>query len=592
MTVPASLERRLPLLITALLGAAVAVALGGAYREVRRTALTAAEQRLDGIARQLADLIAAGTAQRLRELRTAAAAPGLRAALQRSGAAAPAADAVRPLLARDSLIAGFELWRADGTLAAVVGRPVRAPPPDDAAALRAAALGPDSAALGPLRLAGDTLLLDMAAPVADGPRLLGYLVERRRAASTPAAVRQIAALIGGEVAIFVGNARGDLWTDFVGPAPPPPLRADTAGHPVQYVRPRGGPQLAAGIRVRGTPWSVVAEFPRERVLAPARHFLAQAAVAGLGLLLAGAVGAWAVSRSITSPLARLTAAAGEVAAGREARVDIARRDELGALAAAFNAMAQEVAAARSGLEQTVAARTADLRAAYAELESFSYSVSHDLRAPLRAIAGYAQILEDDHAPALGPEGRDLVGAVRRAAARMGQLIDDLLAFARLGRQALAPVPLDLAAMARDVADELCRHQPDRTITVAIGALPPARGDRALVEQVLANLLGNAVKFTRGRPEARIEVGARRDGGETVYYVRDNGVGFDPRYADKLFGVFQRLHRPDEFEGTGVGLALVQRIVHRHGGRVWAEGRPDAGATFYFTLMPEAAAPGR
>src|SRR5581483_4629625 len=218
MTVPASLERRLPLLITALLGAAVAVALGGAYREVRRTALTAAEQRLDGIARQLADLIAAGTAQ------------GLRAALQRSGAAAAAraADAVRPLLARDSLIAGFELWRADGTLAAVVGRPVRAPPPDDAAALRAAALGPDSAALGPLRLAGDTLLLDMAAPVADGPRLLGYLVERRRAASTPAAVRQIAALIGGEVAIFVGNARGDLWTDFVGPAPPPPLRADTA----------------------------------------------------------------------------------------------------------------------------------------------------------------------------------------------------------------------------------------------------------------------------------------------------------------------------------------------------------------------------
>src|SRR5579884_3143775 len=481
MTVPASLERRLPLLITALLGAAVAVALGGAYREVRRTALTAAEQRLDGIARQLADLIAAGTAQRLRELRTAAAAPGLRAALQRSGAAAAAraADAVRPLLARDSLIAGFELWRADGTLAAVVGRPVRAPPPDDAAALRAAALGPDSAALGPLRLAGDTLLLDMAAPVADGPRLLGYLVERRRAASTPAAVRQIAALIGGEVAIFVGNARGDLWTDFVGPAPPPPLRADTAGHPVQYVRPRGGPQLAAGIRVRGTPWSVVAEFPRERVLAPARHFLAQAAVAGLGLLLAGAVGAWAVSRSITSPLARLTAAAGEVAAGREARVDIARRDELGALAAAFNAMAQEVAAARSGIEQTVAARTADLRAAYAELESFSYSVSHDLRAPLRATA------------------------------RMGQLIDDLLAFARLGRQALAPVPLDLAAMARDVADELCRHQPDRTITVAIGALPPARGDRALVEQVLANLLGNAVKFTRGRPEARIEVGARR-----------------------------------------------------------------------------------
>lgn len=166
---------------------------------------------------------------------------------------------------------------------------------------------------------------------------------------------------------------------------------------------------------------------------------------------------------------------------------------------------------------------------------------------------------------------------------MGQLIDDLLAFSRLGRQEIDTSRVDMRELARTVADDVRRAEGDRPLEITVDALPPARGDRALLRQAVGNLIQNAAKFTRDRTPARIEVGSRPDGGQTVYFVKDNGAGFDERYAGKLFGVFQRLHRAEEFEGTGVGLAIVQRIVQRHGGRVWAEGKLDQGATFYFTL---------
>ena len=224
-----------------------------------------------------------------------------------------------------------------------------------------------------------------------------------------------------------------------------------------------------------------------------------------------------------------------------------------------------------------------LRETNAELESFSYSVSHDLRAPLRAIHGFARILLEDHGPQLEAEAQRLLGVIDENTRRMGQLIDDLLAFSRLGRKELETAPVNMTDLVEGIADGLRRGEGDRAIDVAIAALPPAHGDRDLLRQALTNLLQNALKFTRRRPAARIDIGTRADGGETVYFVKDNGAGFDERYAGKLFGVFQRLHRVDEFEGTGVGLAIVQRIIHRHGGRVWAEGKVDEGATFYFTL---------
>ena len=224
----------------------------------------------------------------------------------------------------------------------------------------------------------------------------------------------------------------------------------------------------------------------------------------------------------------------------------------------------------------------DLTRAHAELEAFSYSVSHDLRAPLRAMNGYAQALIEDHGPSLNAEGQRMLHVVRDSATRMGELIDGLLAFSRLGRQALKRTPLDITSIVQGVVEELRIAERGRAPEVVIGPLPDTTGDATLVRQVFANLLGNAFKFSAQREAARVEVGAGEDQGEAVYFVRDNGAGFDMRYADKLFAVFARLHGA-EFAGTGIGLALVHRIIQRHGGRIWANSVPNAGATFSFTL---------
>ncbi len=227
-----------------------------------------------------------------------------------------------------------------------------------------------------------------------------------------------------------------------------------------------------------------------------------------------------------------------------------------------------------------------LAASNKELESFSYSVSHDLRAPLRAIDGFSQILQEDYAGKLDQEGDRIIGVIRDNTQKMGRLIDDLLAFSRLGRKEMSRDPVDMTQIVQGVCEELRDAHPDRGIEFTVGELSPSEGDAALLRQVWVNLLSNAVKYTRGREPARIEVGSYRNGDETVYFVRDNGAGFDMRYVQKLFGVFQRLHSAEQFDGTGVGLAIVHRVVSRHGGRVWAEGWVEEGASFYFSLPGE------
>lgn len=218
-----------------------------------------------------------------------------------------------------------------------------------------------------------------------------------------------------------------------------------------------------------------------------------------------------------------------------------------------------------------------------ELEAFSYSVSHDLRAPLRSIDGFSRILLKQHAASLGEEARDFLQSVRDNAIQMGRLVDDLLAFSRLGRKPLKKREVDVAELVEQAMRDSGKQAEDRKVVTTIGETPSVMGDPSLLKQVFVNLIDNAFKYTRTRDEARIEVGSENVNGETVFFVRDNGAGFDMRYADKLFGVFQRLHRAEDFEGTGVGLAIVQRIIHRHGGRIWAEAAVDRGATFHFTL---------
>lgn len=243
----------------------------------------------------------------------------------------------------------------------------------------------------------------------------------------------------------------------------------------------------------------------------------------------------------------------------------------------------EIKLLNADLEARVQRRTAELEAANKELEAFSYSVSHDLRAPLRAINGFAGILLEDFSQQLPPEGRHYLERVRQGGLRMGQLIDDLLTFARLGRQPLNRQPVNTARLVTEVLADLNLPASGRPIEARLYDLPECQGDPALLKQVWINLLSNGVKYTRGRNPALVEIGCEQRPGECVYFVRDNGVGFDMQYAGKLFRVFQRLHRADEFEGTGVGLAIVQRVVHRHGGRVWADAEPGRGATFYFTV---------
>jgi len=238
--------------------------------------------------------------------------------------------------------------------------------------------------------------------------------------------------------------------------------------------------------------------------------------------------------------------------------------------------------ARAELERRVAERTAQLEAANKELESFSYSVSHDLRSPLRAIDGFSRILQEDYGDRLDDEARRLLGVVRDNSRRMGELIDDLLEFSRLGRKALSTTTIDMNRLVERAVSELSPPG-EKLPEVKVGALPPARGDPTLIKQAWVNLVGNAVKFSGKRELPVVEVSGYENGAEVVYCVRDNGAGFDMRYYDKLFGVFQRLHAQDEYPGTGVGLAIVQRVVARHGGRVWAEGREGEGAAFYFSL---------
>lgn len=335
----------------------------------------------------------------------------------------------------------------------------------------------------------------------------------------------------------------------------------------------------------------------------------------LALLVGGAVSLWLQSL-ITRPILSIAGIAREVVAKRDysQRADKLTNDEVGALVDSFNNMLDEIQQRtreleesnrelarqseerqRAGdeirrlneqLEQRVTERTAQLQVINQELESFCYSVSHDLRGPLRAIDGFSEALTEELPEDLNDDASRYLGRIRAATQRMGQLIEDLLNLSRVSRQDFEPQPVDLSVIAEEVVAALRTQEQDRQVNISIWPGMDTEGDPRLLRVALENLIGNAWKFTSKTENPSIEIGTLRDGERTVFFVRDNGAGFDMAYADKLFGAFQRLHSEGEFPGTGIGLATVQRVVNRHGGRVWVDAAPGEGARFYFTLNAE------
>ena len=593
-----SLRFRLPLIICALIAVSLVAFLSVSFQQVQRALLQAGEARAQAASDQLASLLAQSSQQRLTEVRRIARDGAVRAYLDQPAETALAG--ARPRLAALTATAqpAVELWTAAGERLLVVP-PAKAEPRTPALP---AIARPTAEGVGRFEASDQSVYWDVVAEVPGGPAETpapgtpprGFVVSRRllTGAGTSDA---IARLVGAGAGIKVGNQSGGVWSDLsklvAGPA--------TGVRPGVFAYDRaadGQPYMGSATAIRGTPWMVLVEFPRATVVAPARVYLLRMLVVAGVLVLASAIAAYALSARITTPLHQLTHAAESIAEGNfDERIETGRRDEIGRLAGAFRAMATEVSAARHQLEERVEQRTKDIAALNSqletrvdelkgltgELEAFSYSVSHDLRAPLRHMGGFAALLEKSSI--LDPQGQRYARTISEASARMGRLIDDLLAFSRMGRAEMLRTQVHLGALVEDVREEVNGHREAGAIQWTIHPLPIVEADPAMMRQVLVNLLSNAVKYSAPRSPAIIEVGTMDAPGEVVLFVRDNGVGFDMQYAGTLFGVFQRLHSPEAFEGTGIGLASVRRIVHRHGGRTWAESALDKGATFFVAL---------
>ncbi|MEX1183462.1 MAG: ATP-binding protein [Gemmatimonadota bacterium] len=575
-----SIEWKLPAAFVALLAL-----LGGshmivAYRGFEQSATAAVRERLNGSASQLALLVSNSNQQRSTALGRLFESPQFAPVME--GTADP--DSVLESIAQASPASSSSFVILDDGLNEIAssGAPTWPAAMDELRAVAATALEL-SGQLQVSRLIeeheGAHFWSALAARRADGTRIV--LAQLRRIGEGEARSSDAVESLIGATTVLVANANGSgSWVRLDGTLTPAPDAPDWTADTESYRR-AGTGYLAKIVAVPGTPWLIVTETPvsaaRERTVA----FVRMTLPVGILVLLVGAGGAWLMARVYTRPMRAFASAAADFGRGDFGRrLDVQRRDELGLMAAAFNGMAAEVEHGYADMEERVRQRTAELEAVNHELQAFSYSVSHDLRSPLRSIDGFSQALLEDYGPSLDATARDYLKRVRGGAQRMGLLIDDLLQLARVTRQPITRNPVDLSELAAEILAELRKSEPDRAVATRIEPGLAAVGDPGLLGVALHNLLDNAWKFTSRTADPSIEFG-RTEGG--AFFVRDNGAGFSMEYADQLFTPFQRLHSMQEFSGTGVGLATVQRIMARHGGRVWAQAAVGIGATFFFTV---------
>jgi len=583
-----SISVKLPLLIGGLVVAVTGIYSWAAYQRMRTSSRAAATARLRTVAEQYARALKTQRDQFVAAARTVAASPALRVYVARPSAAARASAeaALRPGGLQAEQVVGVELWSADRVRLLTVGDPDRWTSSAAAGAFVQELAGTDSGAVGRFGAVGDTIVYPVGAPVRAAGGTTGYVVWWRRVVASPQSREQVSRLIGSDGHLFVGNAANDVWTDLSLRVAAPPVDVTHAADTLRYERHGVGVVLAAARGAPQTPWLVLVEFPRDAVSAPARLFLRQLTLIGAVVLVIGLIAAWATSRTITRPLAWLTHAAEAMAAGDDSQpVAVPMRDdELGRLAGAFDVMVAHVRESRQGLEQRVRLRTAELEERNAELEAFAYSISHDLRAPLRAMQGFSLALLEDYGDRLDEAGRRYAQRVITAARTMDRLIDDLLAYSRLARAELRLVPLDLGRLVRSSLEQLDGEMQGRAPRVTVAEpLPAVVGHGATLVQVFVNLVANAIKFVPADRVPEVVVRAEPLGGRVRVWVEDNGIGIAAEHHERIFRVFERLHRAEDYPGTGIGLAIVRKGVERMGGRVGVESALGSGSRFWIEL---------
>ncbi len=580
-----SIQHRLPLLICTLLLVVIIAVSWASYIGMRKSALEVGRQRLLTLTEQLSNMFQQSGRQLKAAMQTAAANASVKDFLQPTGKSSRDSVLVQfKKLRTDTTVMIQQLLNIDGVSLLNDGKAGVESTVDIRSELQAALASPEYLNIGKFYSSGDSMYYPVIVGIMNAAKKpLGYIVQWRKISTSRQSLEQVTKLLGTGGQLYVGNNDGGFWTNLLEPVTLPAFQQSADPNIITYTR-NGEKMYASAKRIPTTSWQVLVEFPRTNIVEAANHMLYWILSSGIALLLLSMLVAWMMSRNITRPLKQLTTAASAIAAGNlSTKVNVDRADELGKLARAFNAMSVQIQHAHGDLEKKVRERTAQLLAVNKELEAFSYSVSHDLRVPLRAVSGYAVMLKEDYGREMDPEANRIMDAIVNNANMMGQLIDDLIAFSKIGRKEVAHALIDMNQLAESCVQEIQENNGSKKYDLTIDPLPSCEGDRSMMKQVWLNLISNAIKYSSKENTPRIRIGYKEDAYGHIYFIKDNGVGFDMQYAHKLFGVFQRLHSPEAFEGTGVGLALAKRIINKHSGDIWAESAPGKGATFYISI---------